>query len=167
MLRPGLLYFAYGCNMAPEVLAEIVGIGLPPGWVARLDDWRLAFNKGGEGALGEGVVANLVPEEGCRTYGVVYRLPHEALASLDAFERAPKHYRRETLWIEPVGRCARQAALGYVGQENWIVAAGRPDAGYFNSVIRGAVLNGLPVAYIEWLKALARGEPRDCHRSRA
>jgi len=165
VLRPGLLYYAYGCNMAPEVLAEIVGFELPPGWVARVDGWRFAFNKGGEGASGDGVVANLVPDEGCRAYGVVYRLPREALASLDAFEQAPDHYRRESLWIEPVGRCARQAALAYIAQEDWIVAAGRPDAGYRNAVVRGAILNGLPVDYIDWLEALARGESGGSCRS--
>ncbi len=164
MLQPGLLYFAYGCNMDPDFLADLLGAELQPGWPARLDDWRLAFNKGGEGEDGDEVTANLVENEGCCTLGVVYRLPRERLAGLDEFEAVPEHYRREMLWVEPLGRCARQAALVYFAQPAWIVAERLPAQSYFGHLIRGAAFHRLPPSYLEWLQALAGGRVGDCYR---
>ncbi len=92
---------------------------------------------------------------------MVYRLPKDLLKALDAFEGVPEHYRRTTLWVEPLGRLARQAALSYVAQPQWIVDAGRPDAAYLERLVRGATLHGLPPDYLLWLGALARGETAD------
>ncbi|MGD2153832.1 MAG: gamma-glutamylcyclotransferase [Gemmatimonadales bacterium] len=157
MLRPGLLYFAYGCNMDPGFLAELIGRPLENGWPVRADGWRLAFNKGGEGGS---VVANLVPDERCQTLGAVYRLPHEALATLDAFEDVPTHYRRETFWVEPLGRRARQAAVAYIAQPRWIVEPARPDPAYLNLLLRGARIHGLPLEYLNWVHRVASGTAR-------
>ncbi len=148
MLRVGTLYFAYGANMDPDNLARRVGIKLDKGWAARLNGWRLAFNKlEADGSL----VASLVESEGCYTYGVVYRLPQQALPRLDEYEEAPAHYRRTTLWVEPLGRQARQAALVYLGQPKWTVEEGRPEPGYLQLLVRGATYHGLPADYVEWL----------------
>jgi cation transport regulator ChaC len=164
MLQPGLLYFAYGCNMDPDFLAGLLGAELAPGWPARLNDWRLSFNKGGEGEDGDEVTANLVESEGCRTLGVVYRLPREHLARLDEFEAVPEHYRREMLWVEPLGRRARQAALVYVAQPTWLVEERAPAESYLERLIRGAAMHRLPPPYREWLQALGYGEAGDCYR---
>ncbi|UCC82564.1 MAG: gamma-glutamylcyclotransferase [Gemmatimonadota bacterium] len=157
MLRPGLLYFAYGCNMDPEFMAELLRIPLGRGWPARVDGWRLAFNKAGEEEDGRLVVANLVQDDGCHTLGVVYRLPQEALTSLDAFEEVPLHYRRANLWVEPLGRRARQAAVAYVAQPRWVVEQGQPDKEYLNLLLRGARIHGLPFEYLNWVHAMAFG----------
>jgi cation transport regulator ChaC len=163
MLRPGLLYFAYGCNMDAGFLAGVLGGPLAEGWPARLDGWRLAFNL----AEAEGrpaVVANLVEDERCCTFGVVYRLPREALAPLDAFEDVPEHYRRTTLWVELCGRRARQAALVYLGQPVWIVEEGCPDPRYLELIIRGAQQHELPSDYVDWIRLKAADEAEDCYR---
>jgi hypothetical protein len=165
MLEPGFLYFAYGCNMDPDLLSSIVGLPVPPGWAARLDGWRLAFNKGGEGECGGEVVANLVADPRCCAFGVVYRLPRRALALLDTFEAAPEHYRRETVWVELLGRRARQAALTYVAQPRWLVPGGRPGPGYLEHLLRGAARHRLPSPYLDWLRDLAEGRADDCYRS--
>lgn len=157
MLRPGLLYFAYGCNMDPEFMADLIGFRVERGWPARANGWRLAFNKGGEEEDSHLTVANLVQDEGCHTLGVVYRLPQEVLLALDAFEEVPIHYRRETLWVEPLGRHAVQAAVTYVAQPRWIVAEGRPDKAYLNLLFRGARIHGLPLEYLNWVHATAFG----------
>jgi gamma-glutamylcyclotransferase (GGCT)/AIG2-like uncharacterized protein YtfP len=157
MLRPGLLYFAYGCNMDPEFMADLLGFPLERGWPARADGWRLAFNKGGEEEDGHLVVANLVPDESCHTLGVVYRLPQDVLPALDAFEDVPEHYRRETLWVEPLGRRAVQAAVAYLAQPRWIVEQGQPDKEYLNLLFRGARIHGLPLEYLNWVHATAFG----------
>ena len=159
-----MLYFAYGCHMNSELLADMLGIPLAPGWPARLSGWRLSFNKGGEGEDAARVAANVVEDRGCLTLGVVYRLPHERLARLDEFEGVPEHYRREMLWVEPLGRRARQAALVYVAQPAWIVEEARPEESYLAHLIGGAARNRLPRSYVVWLAALARGEAEDCYR---
>jgi len=166
MLKPGLLYFAYGCNMDAEFLAGRVGGPLAEGWPARLDGWRLAFNL----AEAEGkpaVVANLVQDERCSTYGVVYRLPCEAVASLDAFEGVPDHYRRAMLWVEPCGRRARQAALVYLGQPARVVEEGRPDSAYLELIVCGARQHQLPSDYVDWIRLKAADEAEDCYREQS
>ncbi len=162
-LRPGLLYFAYGCNMDPAFLAGVVGTPIDRGWPARADGWRLAFNLADE-AAGFGIVANLVESRDCCVYGVVYRLPHEALHALDAFEDVPEHYRRATIWVEPSGRRARQAAVVYLGQPGYAVPEGRPDPPYLELLLRGGQVHRLPGGYIDWIRAVAEGKAHDCYR---
>jgi cation transport regulator ChaC len=155
-LKTGLLYFAYGCNMDPDFLRGVLDMSVAPGAAARVDGWRLAFNKGGEGGEGKSVTANLVQDTQSHTFGVVYRIPHDSLVSLDAFEDVPEHYRRHTLWIEPLGRYARQAALAYIAQPRWMVKPGTPDPAYLARMLRGAELHGLPASYVAELRSLGR-----------
>lgn len=166
-LRPGLLYFAYGCNMDPATLSAVVGMQVDPGWPARLPGWRLAFNQGGEGQSGDDVVASMVETPGCWVYGAVFRLPRQVLPALDSFERVPERYRRATLWVEPLGRRARQAVLAYLGQPRWRVDEAAPPVDYLRRVLRGARRHGLPEAYVAWIRLLARGEAEDCFRGEA
>lgn len=164
VLRPGLLYFAYGCNMDRDGLSAVIGMRVESGWPARLPGWRLAFNQGGEGEAGDEVVASLVQAPGCWVYGAVFRLPREVLPALDAFEGVPDRYRRVTLWVAPLGRRARQAALAYLGQPEWRVEEAAPPDDYLGRVLGGARQHGLPEAYVAWIQLLARGEARDCFR---
>lgn len=161
MLRPGLLYFAYGCNMDPETLSAVVGLELEKGWPAVARGWRLALNLVQRDGS---VVATLLEQDGCLTHGIVYRLPHDVLPALDEFEEAPERYRRATLWVQPSGLPARQAVLTYIGRPEWIAEAGVPDPEYVALLVRGARLHGLPRAYVDWVEALARGEAGDCYR---
>jgi gamma-glutamylcyclotransferase (GGCT)/AIG2-like uncharacterized protein YtfP len=156
MLEPGLLYFAYGCNMDREFLSEVLSFELRPGYVARADGWRLAFNKGGEGE-GDSVCVNLMPADDCCVYGVIFSVPNKSLPALDEFEGVPEHYRRETLWVQPEGRHGRQAALAYVAQPEWVVEEGVLDPDYLQTLLRGAADHGLPDIYIDWVADLARG----------
>ena len=164
VLRPGLLHFAYGCNMDPTGLSAVVGIQIASGWAARLPGWRLTFSQGGEGESGEEVAATLVEAPGCWVYGVVFRLPRDVLPALDAFEGVPEYYRRATLWVEPLGRRGRQAVMAYLGQPRWRVDEVAPPADYLRSVLRGGRHHGLPATYLDWVRHLARGEARDCYR---
>jgi gamma-glutamylcyclotransferase (GGCT)/AIG2-like uncharacterized protein YtfP len=164
MLEPGLLYFAYGCNMDRDLLARVIAGDPGPARPARVAGWRLAFNKGGEESSGWRVVANLMKAEGCFVYGAVYRLPGDRLKRLDEFEGVPGHYRRATLWIEPVGRRARQAALAYIAQPEWLVTEGEPDPRYLDHLQRGGAAVGCPGAYLDWVRALAHGGEEKCYR---
>jgi len=161
MLEPGLLYFAYGCNMDHECLSAVVASELAPGWAARAAGWSVVFNLA-EGGGARETVANLVESPGCVSYGVVYRLPQAALQALDEFEGVPEVYRRATVWVEPLGRRARQAVLVYLGQPGCAVADGLPGADYVTTLLRGAQRSGLPDAYVSWLSAAAQGEASGC-----
>ena len=152
MVRVGQLYFAYGCNMDSEHLSSLVGMPLLPGWAAVVEGWRLIFNK--READGS-VVANIERAAGCRTMGVVYRLPREALPALDEYEGYPEEYSREVLWVEPLGRAARQAAFAYLARNEWVGGSGKPEAEYRERLLRGARQHALPPAYIEWLRVRA------------
>lgn len=162
MLKPGQLYFAYGCNMDGEHMRSVIGGDVGPGWPARLDDWTLSFDQlESDGSL----VATLHPCAGCATYGVVFRLPRESLPALDAFEEYPAHYRRETLWVEPLGRRARQAVTVYIGEEGRRSSPGAPRPEYLSHLLSGASQHGLPNGYVEWLRRRANGEAAVCYRA--
>lgn len=163
MLEPGLLYFAYGCNMSPDRLGRVLGRPVPKGSAAEAAGWRLAFTKGGEGREGDSVTATIVPDSTCGTYGVVYRVPREALRSLDRFEAVPEHYRRLRIRVHPLGRRAVQGAVTYVAQPDWIVEPGRPDPDYLREVLEGARQHGLPGRYVEWLTDRAAGRASRCY----
>lgn len=159
-LKVGQLFFAYGCFLDPQHLAQVVGMPLASGWAARLAGWRLAFNISDEdGAL----VASIVEAQGCCVYGVVYRLPRDALAALDKYEGVPDWYRRETCWVEPLGRAARQSVLVYVGQEGSTVEEGNPEPAYLELLTTGAEIHGLPGEYVEWLRSHSQGRTQGCY----
>lgn len=164
MLQPGTLLFTYGSLMERTCLRAVTGLDPAPGHAARVDGWRLAFGvREPDGAW----VAGLFPERGCRAYGVVYRVPRPALEALDAFEGVPERYRRRTLWVEPLKRRARQAAIAYIAAPDigaaGIAATGRPDPTYLETILSGARAHDLPDAYIDWVRAHARGEPVGCY----
>ena len=110
-----------------------------------------------------GTTATLTSATGCRSYGVVYRLPRELISALDEFEEAPLRYRRQSLWVQPLGRRARQAATAYVGQPDWITETAQPDPGYVDLMARGAEAHGIPPTYVEWLRAAAADPVIACH----
>lgn len=161
-LAPGLLFFAYGCHMDRATLGSALGREPGAAHVGWLDGWRLVFNKGGEGESAAEVVANLMEQPGCATYGVVYRVSREALRALDEFEGVPEHYRRATLWAQPRGRRARQAVLVYLARDRWIVPVASPPPQYLARLLTGAERHGLPDAYRDWLRALAGGRAPGC-----
>lgn len=160
MLEVGTLFFAYGCHMDPDLLAEVTGIERRTGQPARTTGWRLAFNVGEGGAA---PVASLVEDPDCATCGVVYRLPQSALVPLDDYEGVPEVYRRTWLWVEPLGRPARQAALVYLAVPDALVPESRPASAYLERLVRGAELHGLPADYIHWLRRRAAGSGERCY----
>lgn len=140
------LYFAYGSNMSAARMAvrcpgaQFVGI-------ARLDNWRFVINDRG--------VATVEPREGCRTWGVMWMLAPEHVASLDYFESvAHGLYRQEFLPIVPK-EGEQRTALVYV-ENNY--REYRPAPGYLEIVLRGANEHGLPSGYIREIEEWARRE---------
>src|SRR3990170_6890232 len=84
-----MFYFAYGSNMyEAELKAWCPGALLVT--VARLDGYRLAFNRCSE-KRGCGV-GDIVPDEGGIVWGTLYEIPDVEVPQLEAKEGAPAMY---------------------------------------------------------------------------
>ena len=94
-------YFAYGSNMLATQARRRVPAAKAVG-TAILAGWRVV----------ERLTADIERAEGCRTYGVLFELREEDLATMDRFEGAPKVYRRKTVRVNFKGRLVR--AVTYV-----------------------------------------------------
>src|SRR5258708_3862419 len=84
-------YFAYGSNMAEQVITAVAPSAAKIG-IARLPDHRLAFTRKSV-RWGAGV-ADVMECPGASVYGVLYAIRTDELDSLDRKEGAPKAYRR-------------------------------------------------------------------------
>jgi uncharacterized protein (TIGR00369 family) len=137
------LYFAYGSNMASARLRErapaarALGATLLPGYA-----WRC--NKRSADGTGR---ANLVPERGAETWGVLYEI-HER--DWEALDRAEGGYAR--IAVEVIRDGVRGSAQTYVSDR--IADAWSPAPWYLGLVIAGAREHALPPAWIAAIEAL-------------
>ncbi len=87
-------YFAYGSNMNAErvVTRKMQFVEIKAG---QLEGYKLVFNKRSVKTPGA-AAANVEPEPGAVTEGVLYRLPEaNEILKMDPFEGYPVRYRRE------------------------------------------------------------------------
>ena len=143
------LYFAYGSNMATEVMASKCSEASVLG-PARLAGYRLAFSRRSI-RTGTGV-ANVVSDSGSSVWGVLYEVSDRCLASLDRKEGYPWAYDRRAVEVtlesgEPL------RALTYVVDEPEPDEV-EPSSDYANGLVAAANEQGLPAAYVESLRAL-------------
>jgi gamma-glutamylcyclotransferase (GGCT)/AIG2-like uncharacterized protein YtfP len=145
-----MLYFAYGSNMDPDLIArrvpgaELVGPG-------RLDGFRLEFNV--YSTEWEGGAANLELDENAHTWGVLWDVPDDQFGGLDAFQGHPTFFRREDVSVEgPEGsviawtyRVAHQAG-SYV----------RPTDEYLQVLHSAIRVQGLPPEALDIVDRAAR-----------
>ena len=149
-------YFGYGSNMSRSIFCERRGmrpLATRWGW---LEGYRLCFDL--PIGPGERAVANVRPEAGARTYGVLYLLASEECDHLDGSEGVPRGvYRRIPVEVV-VGGEERVAAFTY--QSSWTLAGRKPSARYLGLLIEGAREHGLPREYVTFLESheLARDE---------
>lgn len=154
------LYFAYGSNMSSAQMAmRCPGArALGP---ALLSDWRFHVNTRGS--------ASILPYEGARVHGVLWRCTPAHFHSLDKYEGISwGNYRRRHISI--VLESGKQAtAVVYAGTRTY---DGRARVRYMaTAVLPGAREFGLPIAYIDelnsWLPRRPIGETRKPVRGRA
>ncbi|MGE3902422.1 MAG: gamma-glutamylcyclotransferase family protein [Nitrospiraceae bacterium] len=142
-------YFAYGSNLDTGRLEDRVGRRNIEWRLARLDGYRLSFDK--PAADGSGY-AMVVPEEGHTVHGVLYALQDHELKKLDKHEGVHKRqYVPRTITIrthdgEPISAECYFAISPSSGL--------RPRRDYLDLIINGAEDHGLPPTYIEWLKSV-------------
>jgi gamma-glutamylcyclotransferase (GGCT)/AIG2-like uncharacterized protein YtfP len=145
----GATYFAYGANMADDVMA-----GFCPGHrllgVAELPDHRLAFTRRSI-RTGTGV-ADVVPDAGHSVWGVLYELSESDLDALDRKEGNGWAYERVSVAVRMAGEVADVPALTYRVCEPE-PAEVQPSAAYLDGLIAAAKARGLPPAYTAELEA--------------
>jgi gamma-glutamylcyclotransferase (GGCT)/AIG2-like uncharacterized protein YtfP len=149
------LYFAYGSNMATEVMASMCSdiFVLGP---ARLAGYRLAFSRRSI-RTGTGV-ANVVRDPGSSVWGVVYEVSDRCLENLDRKEGYPWAYDRRCVDVT-LESGERRRALTYVVDQPQTDEV-EPSRDYANAIVAAASEQGLPLAYVESLRALVPKQPR-------
>jgi cation transport regulator ChaC len=148
--RGGIWYFAYGSNMSDTIFCGRRGMRPLATRVARLDGYRLCFNLPiGPGERG---VANVEPEAGARTHGVIYLLTRAELDRLDRTEGVHfGAYRRIPIDVVTED----EMLLAAITYRSWRTdAARKPSPRYHQLLLDGAREHGLPPAYVRDLERL-------------
>jgi cation transport regulator ChaC len=145
-------YFAYGSNLSREQKVNRTG-PIREERRARLDGYRLAFNKRGTDGTGK---ANIVPDEGGTVWGVVYRCSPSALNEMDRHEGVSGgHYVRKTVRVR-ADDGEELDAVTYVAGSAYIDNSLTPSSEYLQTILRGAREHALPDEYVRGVEALGR-----------
>jgi hypothetical protein len=141
-----LAYFAYGSNMSRAIFYERRGMRPLAARPARLDGYRLCFNLPiGPGERG---CANLEPEDGASTYGVLYRLTPTDFDRLDRTEGVHVGIYHRI----PVDVMVADEIVGALTYRSFRISAGRkPSARYLGLLLDGAREHGLPEEHVRFL----------------
>src|SRR5690625_4834021 len=138
-------YFAYGSNMDLGRMKER-GIDFTSRVFARMDDYKLVFNKKASG--GNKTFANIEPSEGNHVEGALYEFPDEQIGYLDRCEGHPYHYKRKELTVlDQDGQS--MTAMVYIVQSDKIVSDLLPTRDYLDHLLEGKDL--LSVSYYDEL----------------
>lgn len=166
-------YFAYGSNLSYDFLKERLKNGQwLDGWhkdgelegsipfelgVYELSDYEFSYSLDAEPFGDEGTAGNVIPKQGSKVYGIVYRLSDIHLAELDKGEDVPEAYARVAV---DVHKC-RSAIFGihdfseplkvwmYVGNPKYITWEKNPDPVYVDLLVESARKHLFPPEYIE------------------
>lgn len=149
-----ILYFAYGSNMDPVRLFETrmaeKGIRWGSRVAARLDGWRLAFDKPWTKYDGA-AVANIRPDGEGIVYGTLNELGEGGLDVLDLHEGvAGGHYARRNVTV--ISAQGAVEAITYVALAP-PVAGLKPHSSYLAHLLAGRDL--LPPSYFAALAAIS------------
>jgi hypothetical protein len=138
-----VLYFAYGSNMKTSRIKERVGKVDVRG-SAKLEDYRIAFNKTSTDRTGK---TNIARRKGSEVWGVVFGLTQEQFDKLASFERG---YKVESLSV----RCGNETpeVKSFIAEET--TSGLRPSREYLDYLIGGAREHGLPDDYVKLLEAV-------------
>lgn len=136
------LYFAYGRNMHPAIMAQrcpaagFVGAALLP-------DHRLLINTRG--------VSTVVPEAGNAVHGVLWRLTPACEATLDEIEGVARNIYRKEEVLPFLDAGAAGPAMIYVASDS---TPAPPREGYLESLEEAALHHGFPEDYRSFLAGL-------------
>ena len=163
---PRVWYFAYGSNMQGATLRGRRGISWSRALPARVANWRFVCDKPPLlPSMGESF-ANLVPEPGAETYGVLFELDANDLAHVELTEGVLiGNYRRIDVVAEPLAGAEAVTAAALVTDARDPSLA--PSERYRALLVEGAREHGLPAVWIAFLESLpARPESAEAARLR-
>lgn len=130
------LYFAYGSNINIGQMACRCPAATPVCPVV-LDNYRLAFRGGGG-------VATIIPAEGEKVYGLLWKLTPVCEQALDQYEGYPRLYVKEQVTV--CGRDGqRYAVMAYIMAREFCRDPAEPSRHYFAGIVQGYKQNGLPM----------------------
>ena len=150
-MKDDVWYFAYGSNLwieQKELRTSAIRTGDERPRIARLGDFRFAFNK--RGSKGQ-VYANIMACPGDHVIGVVYRCKPSTVETMSGFEGG---YERKTI-VVVIDDNVGVEAITYVAMKKNVVNDARPSDEYLTRIVNGATEHGLPQDYIEKIKLLA------------
>ena len=140
-------YFAYGMNTDPGAMALRTGMPTPLGrGLVRDHAFRFAVH------------ADVFPEPGTNTFGVLWELDDSQLASLDIREGYPTYYNRKIVDVESGGQVYK--AWMYYMTPGHIISP--PYDGYYKMLTSGYTAFSVPMAQIE--DALAKSQTTSQYR---
>jgi gamma-glutamylcyclotransferase (GGCT)/AIG2-like uncharacterized protein YtfP len=146
------IYFAYGLNLSPDILAGKVAQARCLG-PAKLNGWRLAYY--GHSSVWGGGCESLVEEPGRAAWGLLYELDPRQAELLDSFEDARLDgtgaYFHCPIQVEKDG--GRLAAVTYLKAICGPEAS--PSTEALAKLCEGAGLAGLPAEYCQELRDLS------------
>lgn len=157
-----LWYFAYGSNMSRAIFVEHRGMRPSEttwGWV---EGYRLCFDL--PVGPGERGVANVIPAEGARTCGVLYRITAEEAERLDRTEGVHGgFYGRIAVCA---GTAGAETIHAFTYHSSYASPGRKPSPRYMGLLLDGAREHGLPDDYVVFLQgfALADDERRERRR---
>ena len=147
-------YFAYGSNLwvdQKEFRTGTIRIGSERPQIAKLHNYRLAFNK--RGSNGQ-VYANVVHCPNADVIGVVYRCSPTAIDTMSDFEIG---YEQQTVTVT-LEDSSTIDAITFVAQISHVVNEASPSEAYLKRILTGASQHCLPQDYIENVRRLAYGQ---------
>jgi hypothetical protein len=157
------LYFAYGSNMHVGRLVGRLAFAWPVE-TAVLRDHEMRFHKRGRDGSAK---CSIVSETGSEVVGVLYRIRTASLERLDRVEGSG--YRRAPVAVIGLRSGRRYRAHWYAAKSGAVDETRIAYEWYRDIVVAGAEAHGLPLAYLERLRATpARPDPnRRRHRRHA
>jgi gamma-glutamylcyclotransferase len=159
---PGIFwYFAYGSNMFARRLAARTPSAVRI-TTAFVDGRRLAFDKVSSDGSGKCDIEG-TGNPADRVYGVVFRIATAEERLLDEAEGVGHGYRKDEIMV--VTSEGTLAAAAYFATEK--DPKRQPYDWYKAFVLRGAIENALPAAYIELIRAVpSQPDPNPARRAR-
>ena len=142
------LYLAYGSN----INLRQMGVRCPAAEPVRpgvLEDYRLAFRASG--------VATILPEEGSKVHGLLWKLTPQCEAALDAYEGYPRFYEKKDVTVKD-SNGASYRVMAYIMTPEHACVLADPLPGYSDEIRYGYVQNGMPTGAFDQAVKRAREE---------
>jgi cation transport regulator ChaC len=143
-------YFAYGSNMSLEQMKKRCGNLWKKVGIGYVEGYELVFDGDSDGWRGP--TADMVENPNEKVWGVLFEFPSfdDLTNCLDKYEGYPYSYTRKEfeVFLPEMGKNIK--AIAYVRPEP--KERGKPPRSYIETILKGAIENGLPNEWIEHLR---------------